>query len=108
MAFTCLLSGAGSAAAGTNGQKLYFHQVYSQPHATYSVLVQGYNEQGRWVTGCFNTEGAEWKTLDGWWWVGQVAYSTYPFYNCQGTRIYSNTAQVPKDQGSQDWVVIQG
>ncbi|MFD7019888.1 hypothetical protein [Streptomyces sp. NPDC059161] len=107
MAITCLLGGAGSAAAGTNGQKLYFHDV-NPSRVTASVLVQGYNESGRWVTHCFNTNGDPWKALDGLWWVGQIAYADYPVVNCQGNRIYSGSAEVPVNQGSQDWTQIQG
>lgn len=111
LAISGLLAGAGSAAAGSNGQKLLFHNWNpSNGPAVYSVQVSGYNEQGNWVQHCFQTNGNEWTNFDGWWWVGNISYATYYNYNCTGAMMGNYTVDVPKDQGrnGSDWVVIMG
>ncbi|MGW1195667.1 hypothetical protein ACWD4B_07355 [Streptomyces sp. NPDC002536] len=107
LAVSSVVGGAGTAAAGSNGQQIVYHNInrpgFPNP---YSIRVSGTNQNGIQVTSrCFYTEGGEWTNLDGYWWVGKVSYTTYYNAKCDGASINSGSIVVPKERTG-DWVAI--
>ncbi|MFE9138854.1 hypothetical protein [Streptomyces sp. NPDC007355] len=66
LAFAGVLGSAGQSFAGSNGQQLHFHDTST---VVYSIRVQGYNQSGDSVSGCFLTPGRD-TWISGWWWKG--------------------------------------
>lgn len=80
--------GAGTAAAGTNGQHISYHS-----RSAYAQCTTGRNQSGDNVQNC--TQLSPGRNLDeGYWWVGRVGII---WDNLDGSRV-SSTCNVPKSQ----------
>lgn len=98
--------GSGSAFAGTNGQQLAFHDRLGN---TYSVWVDGHNQNGQAVAHCFNTPNTD-NYLSGWWWQSNVDVTGYSG-GCgsdgkpTGGVTFATSVWVPLSQSS-DWTTF--
>ncbi|GCD96788.1 hypothetical protein [Embleya hyalina] len=79
MAAGAVVTGAGTASAGTNGQQIHFVDLYGK---TQSIHIEGPNQNGQWTALCVNTP-SEHKYVDGWWWKGNITFTHYAFSDCQ-------------------------
>ncbi|TVL92466.1 hypothetical protein [Streptomyces sp. SAJ15] len=96
-----LVVGAGTAAAGTNGQQIRLTDASS---TIMSMRVSGPAHNGQWSSGCFNRSGMTILT-SGWWWKGDVRVEYYHGYGC--TNYWSaDDVHVPADQGKENWVYL--
>ncbi|WP_052434779.1 hypothetical protein [Streptacidiphilus melanogenes] len=97
VAATVLSSGA--AFAGTNGQQIQFHD---RQHLANSVLLQGYNQNGQWAQGCFQTPYTD-TDISGWWWKGEVEVTAFTRSDCTGNVVIDFYTDVPTDWSSDYW-----
>lgn len=88
--------------AGGNGQQLVFVDKYSN---AWSIYVYGYNQNGAWTQGCFNTPEKE-TVLSGYWWKGSVSYQAYYNSNCTGTKVGWGWDSVPVNQPESNYYYI--
>ncbi|GGV96809.1 hypothetical protein GCM10015535_66920 [Streptomyces gelaticus] len=95
LAGTGLFAGAGSAAAGTNGQQLSFSSSFVD-----KVYACGSNQNGvRVCSGWRDVSSPTWTDLHGYWWKGAV--DVYGLKNGVNY-VYAATCYVPEKQ-SGDW-----
>lgn len=92
-----LVTAAGPASAGTNGQQVSVSTRYSD-----QIRVCGYNQADSWVcTGLIDSPNY-WTGVGGWWWKGTVVLYGIE-HNPNHTYVtYSATCNVPVSQ-SDDW-----
>lgn len=85
-----LVTGAGIAVAGTNGQQINYYN-----HDSYGQCTTGKNQEGKNKTNCtsFTVQGS--NKDEGYWWVGPVKITWYKNGN-RGT--VQSTCNVPKNQ----------
>ncbi|MEU1375456.1 hypothetical protein ABZ442_17595 [Streptomyces triculaminicus] len=98
-----LVAGTGSAWAGSNGQQL---QVDDASGMARSVMVQGSNQSGDWVSHCFNVNPGTSTPMSGWWWKGNTYVSVSSSSNCQGGYFFSRSINVNKEQSWGDYQVF--
>ncbi|MFB6837218.1 hypothetical protein [Streptomyces sp. NPDC056361] len=102
LAFAGLLGSAGQSFAGSNGQQLRFHDTST---VVYSIRVEGYNQSGESVSGCFSTPSKD-TWISGWWWKGEVRVTFYKNNSCSFATYYDDTiVWVPTEQ-SGDWTTV--
>ncbi|MEV8585898.1 hypothetical protein [Streptomyces sp. NPDC051180] len=102
LAFAGVLGSAGQSFAGSNGQQIHFHDTST---VVYSVRLQGYNQSGASVSGCFNTPSKD-TWIGGWWWKGEVSVTFYKSSSCSFATYYDDTTVwVPSEQ-SGDWTTV--
>ncbi|MCX4982591.1 hypothetical protein [Streptomyces sp. NBC_00572] len=106
LAATGVLTGAGAASAGTNGQQISYTDHYS-PGYRHSIEIYGYNQNGEESLGCFNINSGGTTNISGWWWRGDVTIKAYNTYNCQNGYNWGEHFSVPYSQ-SDDWTYVTG
>ncbi|MGC0417784.1 hypothetical protein [Embleya sp. AB8] len=79
MAAGAVVTGAGSASAGSNGQQIEFVDLYGK---TLSIRIEGRNQNGEWVSGCFYTPSDQ-TYIQGWWWKGNITFTHYAATGCR-------------------------
>lgn len=85
-----------TAAAGNKGQ-----QIEVQSYASSTVVITGYNQNGRKVTWQGRTATSGKHKTTGWWWVGRVEIQVYaPMGNMP--LCYTNVITTQKS----DWVYV--
>ncbi|MFI0721288.1 hypothetical protein [Streptomyces sp. NPDC021224] len=100
-----VVSSAGTASAGTNGQQLRF---YDSEHMVYSVYVVGPDQNGNTVSHCFSTPTTD-NHFTGWWWKGQVRlyiYTDVYNWNCNNMQEGMVGVNVPAYQSGSDWYTV--
>lgn len=94
----CLLvSGAGTASAGSNGQQINYYS-----HTAYGQCTTGYNQNDQYTQNCTYLESG--PNLDyGYWWVGGVDIT---WYNDDGSTVNS-TCNVPRSMNGDFYTCYQ-
>ncbi|MFD3537155.1 hypothetical protein [Streptomyces sp. NPDC058664] len=102
LAFAGVLGSAGQSFAGSNGQQIRFHDTST---VVYSIRIQGYNQNGESVSGCFSTPSRD-TWINGWWWKGEVGVTFYRNSSCSFATYYGDEiVWVPTEQ-SGDWTTV--
>ncbi|MFE5714116.1 hypothetical protein ACFQ7J_25265 [Streptomyces sp. NPDC056501] len=93
-----LITAAGPAAAGTNGQQVSVSTRYSD-----QIRVCGYNQADSWVCTDLINSPNYWTSVGGWWWKGTVVIYGVQYDTPSRTHV-TRAAQcyVPPSQ-SGDW-----
>ncbi|MGV4988102.1 hypothetical protein ACVB8X_28640 [Streptomyces sp. NRAIS4] len=90
---------SGTAFAGINGQKITIHDDRGDVS---SVWIEGHNELGNYVHGCFTTPYYS-NDLGGWWWVGTVKIYGFTNSTCNFSAshnpVWYDDPDVPKSVG---------
>ncbi|MFE7598225.1 hypothetical protein [Streptomyces sp. R44] len=94
--------GSGSAFAGTNGQQLRFYDV--QGH-TYSIKVNGYDQNGNFTSQCFGTPSRD-NYIGGWWWKWNLNWTGYSGSDCTGTVTVGVKMDYVEPNQAGDWWLI--
>lgn len=100
-----VLTGAGTASAGTNGQQI----SYTDHSGGYrhSIEIYGYNEYGQETLGCFNINAGGTTNISWWWWRGDTTVKAYSSWNCQNNYSWGTHVNVPYSQPG-DWTYVTG
>ncbi|MGW2304763.1 hypothetical protein [Streptomyces sp. NPDC001809] len=102
LAFAGVLGSAAPSSAASNGQQIHFHDSSTVVH---SIRIQGYNQNGASVSGCFTTPGRD-TWIAGWWWKGEASVTFYRNNSCSFATYYGDeTVWVPTAQ-SGDWTTV--
>ncbi|MFD7631268.1 hypothetical protein ACFV7Q_35530 [Streptomyces sp. NPDC059851] len=102
MAVACLAVGAGTAAAGTNGQQI---KLFDTSSTVNSFRLSGPDQSGQWVSRCWNRQGMT-TYASGWWWKGTVQVDYYHGSNCNSGYWASTSVEVPRHQDHSDWTQL--
>ena len=102
LAFASVLGSAGQSFAGSNGQQIRFHDTST---VVYSIRIQGYNQNGDSVSGCFSTPSKD-TWISGWWWKGEVSVTFYKTNSCSFATYYDDIIAWVPDEQSGDWTTV--
>ncbi|MFF7756067.1 hypothetical protein ACFZCP_44365 [Streptomyces sp. NPDC007971] len=95
-----MLGTAGTSFASTNGQEFLFHDRIG---SVYSIRLTGVNQNGDYVSGCFQTPNTD-NYISNWWWKGQVRVETWYTSNCTGNYVVnSDSVYVDPVNPNGDW-----
>ncbi|MFJ5831564.1 hypothetical protein [Streptomyces sp. NPDC093089] len=102
LAVAGVLGSAGQSVAGSSGQQIHFHDTST---VVYSIRIEGYNQNGESVSGCFLTPSRD-TWISGWWWRGEARVTFYRNNSCSFATYYGDTiASVPAEQ-SGNWTTV--
>ncbi|MFB8089401.1 hypothetical protein [Streptomyces sp. NPDC055992] len=106
LAATGLIAGAGTAAAGSNGQQISYTD-HATPGLRHSIELYGYNHNGEESLGCFTINSGGTTQIGGWWWRGDLVVKAYNTSNCTNGYSWGTHVAVPYSQSS-DWTYVTG
>jgi hypothetical protein len=97
------------AVAGTPAQAGFNGQHIGIATGAWSVWIDGTNEFGNRTTQCVYTPNVypKWSpdNVSNWWWKGNTKFYAYTTTNCSGSSYACKAANVPANQGFNDWYV---
>ncbi|MER5202774.1 hypothetical protein [Streptomyces sp. NPDC002825] len=102
LAFAGVVGSAGQSFAGSNGQQIHFHDTST---VVYSIRIEGYNQNGDPVSGCFLTPSRD-TWISGWWWKGEVSVTFYRNNSCSFATYYGDTIAWVPTEWSSDWMTV--